>query len=42
MGINSKEFPNGIFLMTLNGQAWLWDEWPERWGPDSEIDQYLK
>ena len=22
-------------------EAWLWDEWPERWGPDSGIDQYL-
>ena len=22
-------------------EAWLWDEWPERWGPDSVIDQYL-
>ena len=25
----------------LVDEAWLWDEWPERWGPDSGIDQYL-
>ena len=22
-------------------EAWLWGEWPERWRPDSGIDQYL-
>ena len=25
----------------LVDEAWLWYEWPERWGPDSGIDQYL-
>ena len=25
----------------LVDEAWLWDELPERWGPDSGIDQYL-
>ena len=25
----------------LVDEAWLWDEWPERWEPDSGIDQYL-
>ena len=30
--------PNWSMLVE---EAWLWDEWPERWGPDSGIDQYL-
>ena len=25
----------------LVDEACLWDEWPERWRPDSGIDQYL-
>ena len=39
---NSKwYFLNDPKWSMLVDNAWLWDEWPERWRPDSGIDQYL-
>ena len=40
--ISKWYFLNDPKWSMLVDEAWLWDEWPERWGPDSGIDQYLK
>ena len=29
---------NDPFWKTQVEQVWLWDDWPERWGPDCGID----
>ena len=39
--ISKWYFLNDPKWSMLVDEAWLWDEWPERWGPDSGIDQYL-
>ena len=39
--ISKLYFLNDPKWSMLVDEAWLWDEWPERWGPDSGIDQYL-
>ena len=39
--ISKWYFLNDPKRSMLVEEAWLWDEWPERWGPDSGIDQYL-
>ena len=39
--ISKWYFLNDPKWSMLVNEAWLWDEWPERWGPDSGIDQYL-
>ena len=39
--ISKCYFLNDPKWSMLVDEAWLWDEWPERWGPDSGIDQYL-
>ena len=39
--ISKWYFLNDPKWSMLVEEAWLWDEWPERWGLDNEIDQYL-
>ena len=39
--ISKWYFLNDPKWSMLVDEASLWDEWPERWGPDSAIDQYL-
>ncbi len=39
--ISKWSFLNDPKWSMLVDEAWLWDEWPERWRPDSRIDQYL-
>ena len=33
---------NDPYWKTQVDKAWLWDEWPERWGPDCGIDLIFK
>ena len=45
-GNQFERIPKCYFLkdtkwLMLVDEAWLWDKWPERWGPYSGIDQYL-
>ena len=40
--ISKWYFLNNPKWSMLVEEAWLWDEWPERWGPDSGIDLILK
>ena len=39
--ISKWYFLNAPKWSMLVDEAWLWDEWPERWRPDSGIDHYL-
>ena len=39
--ISKWYFLNDPKWSMLVDEAWLWDEWHEKWGPDSGIDQYL-
>ena len=39
--ISKWYFLNDPKWSMLVDEAWLWDEWSERWRPDSEIEQYL-
>ena len=39
--ISKWYFLNDPKWSMLVDEAWLWDKWPERWRPDSGIDQYL-
>ena len=39
--ISKSYFLNVPKQSMLVDEAWLQDEWPERWRPDSAIDQYL-
>ena len=39
--ISKWYFLNDPKWSMLVDEAWLWDEWPERWRADSAIDQYL-
>ena len=39
--ISKWYFLNDPKWSMLVDEALLWEEWPERWGPDSGIDQYL-
>ena len=39
--ISKSYFLNDPKWSMLVDEAWLWDEWPERWRPGSGIDQYL-
>ena len=39
--ISKWYFLNDPKWSMLIEEAWLWDGWSERWGPESGIDQYL-
>ncbi len=39
--ISKWYFLNDPKCSMLVDEAWLWDKWDERWGPDSGTDQYL-
>ena len=39
--ISKWYFLNDPKWSMLVDEAWLWDEWPERWRLDSGIDKYL-
>lgn len=40
--ISKWYFLNDPKWSMLVDEAWLWDEWPERWGPDSEMTNIYK